>query len=64
MTDLLLAQIEDVIYEGIGARQLPFASYIYLLLWRARVMTETEYDVLPEITAAFNSAELSDSRVL
>lgn len=64
LTDLLLAQMEDVIYEGIGACQLPFAPYICLLLRTTGVMTETEYAVLPEITAVFSPAEPFDSRVL
>lgn len=64
LTDLLLAQMEDVVYEGIEARQLPFAPYICLMLRRARVMTEEEYSALSEITTFFSPAELSNSRVL
>lgn len=64
MTDLLLAQMEDVIYEGIGTRQLPFAPYICLLLRRASVMTEKEYAALPETTTSFSPAEPSNFRVL
>ena len=64
LAQLWLVDSPNVVYEGIGARQLPFAPYICLLLRRARFMTEEEYSALPEITTSFSPTEPSDSRVL
>ncbi|KAF0927668.1 hypothetical protein E2562_035576 [Oryza meyeriana var. granulata] len=59
IVDLLLAEMEDVIYSAIG-RQLPYGPYLFALLRTAELVDIVSYRMLPCTISTYSPAPAID----